>query len=150
MMWREIEDFERPYLLALGSALRSLRRHAGLTQAAVAEFTGMNLRSIGRIEAGHRRTRRSTLTRILNVLLNEDPSLGDLDQLLEGLIRRAGPALAPESAYEERVEATRRRRERRKEREWLRRMDVEDEARRLAQIMLNQQIAELRRTGRLA
>ena len=149
MTLRPVEECETPHLLALGSALRSLRGHAGLSQAAVADLTGMNLRSISRIEAGQRRTRRSTLARILAALLNEDPNLGDIDHLLDGLIRRAGPALAAESAYQERIEARRARRERRKERDWLRRMDVEDEAQRLAQIMLNQQISELRRTGRL-
>lgn len=149
MTRRPIEDDERPHLLALGSALRSLRNHAGLSQDAVADLTGMHPRSIERIESGHRRTRRSTLARILAVLISNDRGLGDVDQLLAGLIRRAGPALAPESAYQARIEARRARRERRKEREWLRRMAVEDEARRLTQVMLNEQIRELRRTGRL-
>lgn len=149
MTLRPVEECETPHLLALGTALRSLRWHAGLSQAAVADLTGMNLRSISRIEAGQRRTRRSTLARILAALLNEDPNLGDIDHLLDGLIRRAGPALAEESPHRERIEARRARRERRKEREWLRQMDVEDEAQRLAQNMLNQQISELRRTGRL-
>lgn len=150
MTLRPVEECETPHLLALGSALRSLRGHAGLSQAAVADLTGMNLRSISRIEAGQRRTRRSTLARILAALLNENPSLGDIDHLLDGLIRRAGPALAEESPHRERIEARRARRERRKEREWLRRMALEDEAGHLAQTMLSQQIAELRRTGHLS
>lgn len=149
MTWREIEDFEKPHLRALGSALRSLRQHAGLTQAAVADLTGMSPHTISRIERGRDRTRRSTLARILAAMLNEEPSLGNIDHLLDGLIRRAGPALAQESPHRERIEARRARRERRKERDWLRRMAVEDEAQRLARIMLNQQISELRRTGRL-
>lgn len=150
MTRRPLEEPELPHLRELGSALRHLREHVGLSRAALADATGMHPRSISRIEAGERRTRRSTLTRLLTALINHEGSLGDIDYLLEGLIRRAGPALAEESPHHERIEARRARRENRKEREWLRRMAVEDEARRLAHIMLNQQIAELRRTGRLA
>jgi transcriptional regulator with XRE-family HTH domain len=150
MTRRPIEEYEKPHLAELGTALRTLRQHAGLSQAVLADHTGMNPRSISRIESGERRTRRSTLTRLLTALLNEDETLGELDYLLDGLVRRAGPALAAESPYQERVEARRLRREERKEREWLRRMAVEDEARRISNLLLHQQISELRRTGRLA
>lgn len=149
MTWREIEDFEKTYLRALGSALRSLRRHAGLSQAAVAEHSGVHPRTIGRIEAGQRRTRRSTLRRILIALTNADGSLGDIEYLLDGLVRRAGPALAAESPYEDRIEARRRRRERRREREWLRAMAVADEAERIAHLYIRSQVVHLRRHGRL-
>jgi transcriptional regulator with XRE-family HTH domain len=150
MTRQPIEEYEKPHLAELGAALRSLRQHAGLTQAVLADRTGMHPRSIGRIEAGERRTRLSTLTRLLTALLNEDGTLGEMDYLLDGLVRRAGPALAAESPYRDRIEARRERRDKRKEREWLRRMAVEDEARRMSNLLLHQQISELRRTGRLA
>jgi transcriptional regulator with XRE-family HTH domain len=150
MTRRPIENHERPHLAELGAALRSLRQHAGLSRAVLADRTGMNQRSISRIEAGERRTRRSTLTRILKALVNEDETLGETDYLLDGLVRRAGPALAAESPYQERIEARRLRREKREEREWLRGMAIEDEARRMSSLLLHQQISELRRTGRLA
>lgn len=149
MTRRAIEDYERPHLAELGAALRTLRQHAGLSRAVLADRTGMNLRSISRIETAERRTRRSTLARLLSALVNEDETLGDMDYLLDGLVRRAGPALAPESPYQERIEARRLRREKRKEREWLRDMAVADEADRLAHLYVEQQITQLRRHGRL-
>jgi transcriptional regulator with XRE-family HTH domain len=150
MTRRPIEDYERPHLAELGAALRTLRQQAGLSRAVLAGRTGMNPRSIGRIESGERRTRQSTLTGILTALVKEDNTLGEMDYLLDGLVRRAGPALAPESPYRDRIEARRERRDKRKEREWLRRMAVEDEARRISNTLLHQQISELRRSGRLA
>jgi transcriptional regulator with XRE-family HTH domain len=150
MTRRPIENHEKPHLAELGTALRTLRQHAGLSRAVLADRTGMHPRSISRIEAGERRTRRSTLTRLLTALVNEDETLGDIDYLLDGLVRRAGPALAAESPYLDRIEARRERRDKRKEREWLRRMAVEAEARRISNLLLQQQISELRRTGRLA
>jgi transcriptional regulator with XRE-family HTH domain len=150
MTRRPIENHERPHLAELGIALRTLRQHAGLSRAVLADRAGMNPRSVGRIESGERRTRGSTLTRLLSALVNEDPTLGEMEYLLDGLVRRAGSALAAESPYRDRIEARRERRDKRKEREWLRRMAVEDEARRTANLLLQQQISELRRTGRLA
>jgi transcriptional regulator with XRE-family HTH domain len=150
MTRRPIEDHEKPYLTELGTALGTLRQHAGLSRAVLADRTGMNPRTISRIESGERRTRRSTLARLLAALVDEDNTLGEMDYLLDGLVRRAGPALAAESPYRDRIEARRERRDKRKEREWLRRMAVEDEARRICHLLLHQQISELRRTGRLA
>lgn len=150
MTRRPIEEWEVAHLLELGSALRHLREHVGLSRAALADATGLNPRSISRIEAGERRTRRSTLTRLLVALISEDAGLGSFDCLLEGLVRRAGPALALESPHQDRIEARRVRRERRKEREWLRSMAVADEAERLAYLYVEQQVRQLRRHGRLA
>jgi transcriptional regulator with XRE-family HTH domain len=149
MTRRPIEDYERPHLAELGTALRTLRQHAGLSRAVLADRTGMNQRSISRIESGERRTRRSTLTRLLTCLVNEDETLGEMDHLLDGLVRRAGPALAAESPYQGRIDARRLRREKRKEREWLRAMAVADEAERLAHLYIEQQITQLRRHGQL-
>lgn len=110
---RPVEPWEQPYLDALGTALRALRRDAGLTQADLAWRAGLAERSLRRIEHGQRRTRRSTLSRLVVGLL---PSAADgtaAAELEEALVLTAGPALAPESAYKERVQARRDRRRRR-------------------------------------
>jgi hypothetical protein len=62
--------------------------------------------TIQRIEAGARRTRRSTLDRIAEAL--GDPQLAGV------LAELAGPALAPESPYAERIARRRVRRHRRR------------------------------------
>ena len=110
-----IEAHEIPYLETLGERLASLRRDQCLTQVALAQMAELSTSSIARIEAGTRRTRRSTLDRIATALGH--PELAD------ELERVAGPAIAPESPYAERIT---RRRERRHGRtrareEWTRR-----------------------------
>jgi transcriptional regulator with XRE-family HTH domain len=94
---RPIEAAEIPHLEALGARLAAVRRDRGLAQDTLAEAAELSTSGIRRIEAGTRRTRRSTLDRIAAAL--GDPDLGDE---LAGL---AGPALAPESLYGERGSA---------------------------------------------
>jgi transcriptional regulator with XRE-family HTH domain len=106
---RPLEPSETPYLLALGIRLRELRRDSGLTQAQLAEAAELSCRHIERLEAGNRRTRRSTLARIAAAL--GDPLLGN--QLAD----LAGPALAPESGFAERIARRRARRARKRARE---------------------------------
>jgi transcriptional regulator with XRE-family HTH domain len=105
---RPIEPAETPYLAALGIRLRDRRRRKGLTQAQLAAASELSLRHLERIETGSRRTRRSTLSRIATAL--GDPSLE------KELAALAGPALAPESAFAERVARRRKRRARKRER----------------------------------
>jgi transcriptional regulator with XRE-family HTH domain len=62
--WRPIEAAEITYLEALGAHLAAVRRDHGLTQAALAEAAELSTSGIRRIEAGTRRTRRSTLDRM--------------------------------------------------------------------------------------
>lgn len=115
MSRRPIVDSERPYLLALGRLLATTRRAVGLTQQQVALEAGLHWTSVQRVELGQRRTRRSTLQRIAAVFVLQEPRVGPVDVLLDDLVRTAGPALAPESEYADRVA---RRRAAREERDW--------------------------------
>lgn len=112
---RPILAGEIPSLEALGRRLRELRRRTGLSQAALARAAQLNGATISRVEAGTRRTRRSTLERIASALVAELPDLGDADRLTDDLAALAGPALAPESAYADRVARRRKRRHRKRE-----------------------------------
>jgi hypothetical protein len=62
---------------------------------------------VERIEQGTRRTRRSTLEALLDVLLLACPELGERDELLQQLVVAAGPALAPESPHADKSRARR-------------------------------------------
>ena len=99
---RPIQPAETPYLSALGNRLRELRRDRGLTQAQLAVAADLSRRHVERLEAGTRRTRRSTLSRIAEAL--GGPSLEN------ELVTLAGPALAQESDFAERVARRRARR----------------------------------------
>jgi transcriptional regulator with XRE-family HTH domain len=94
----------------LGDNLSVLRVDAGLSQREFALGAGMSPKSIYRIEAGVRRTRESTLHRIAEVLVETEPNYGPVDRLTAYLVELAGPALAPESQYRDRVERRRARR----------------------------------------
>jgi hypothetical protein len=74
------------------------------------------VRQIEQIERGIRRRRRSTLDRIAAALVKVRPGLGTASDLADRLASLAGPALAPESKYRERVEKRRKARWRRLER----------------------------------
>jgi transcriptional regulator with XRE-family HTH domain len=78
-----------------------------VTQGELAKAAQLSTSTIQRIEAGTRRTRRSTLHRIAEAL--GDPKLASV------LADLAGPALAPESPYAERIARRRERRHRRRE-----------------------------------
>jgi transcriptional regulator with XRE-family HTH domain len=107
---------EVPYLAQLGDHLRRLRLDAGLAQWAMADLAVLAPRHIRRLERGECRTRRSTLERIANALADVNPDLGPADQLIDRLVELAGPALAPESPYADRIARRRARRVRKKER----------------------------------
>lgn len=104
---RPLEDREVPLLAALGSELRALRQQAQLTQAVPAWRAQIGERSLRRIEAGHRRTRTSTLRRLLFGF-----GLPDADECLTRLLLLAGQVVAPESEHAERIDERRQRRHR--------------------------------------
>lgn len=88
-----------------------LRQQAGMTQLAVSGWAGLSERSLRRIEAGGRRTRRSTLARIADALTSESGSPADSASALRRLLVAAGPTVADESEFAWRVEARRNQRE---------------------------------------
>lgn len=104
---RPITSAEVPYLATAGARLRAARVESGLLIREVAERAAIGANHVSAIERGKRRTRRSTLARIVTVLVDDDDNRR---RLLAELVDLAGPALAPESAYQERV--AKRRRER--------------------------------------
>lgn len=106
---RPIESWEAPLLEALGHRLRRARRDSGLTQAGVAVASSLSERSLRRLEAGQRRTRRSTLQRLADSMtVTSGPDAVDL---LDEFLEIVGPALAAESAFADRVARRRGRRE---------------------------------------
>jgi hypothetical protein len=113
---RPIESSEKPYLHALGEELKALRSQSGLTWMQVAHGSLLSYGHISALAYAFRRTRRSTLSRIVDTLVAANPDLGPADQLLDHLCGVAGPALAPESIYPDRVARTLRRRAKRRER----------------------------------
>jgi transcriptional regulator with XRE-family HTH domain len=98
-MLRPIEWHEVQHLHRMGDQLTALRRTAGLSQRRLADLAGLHRVSVARIEAGQRRTRRSTLARIAMALTATCPELGSPGALVDELARLAGRALAPESAW---------------------------------------------------
>lgn len=104
---RPLRAYERVHLERLGTLIATTRRAVGLTQAELALAASLSRVQVARIETGTRRTRRSTLTRLAGALVVEAPKLGPVARLVSDFVGEAGPALAEESAYAERV--TRRR-----------------------------------------
>lgn len=99
------------YLQRLGFFLARLRGAAGLTQYELGRGTHISRQQVARIEAGTRRTRASTLRAMAEVLAATPwANLGDPEELTEQLVDLAGPALAPESDYAEKIAAGRLRR----------------------------------------
>lgn len=99
---------EREHLERLGAELRALRCERGLTQVELARRSKMHHSSIGRHERGQRRVRRTTLERIAAALVDEDLAAETVD----GWVALAGPGLAQESDYADRVARRRERRHR--------------------------------------
>lgn len=108
---RPLQDWERPHLRRLGAELRLLRVEARMTQAGLAVAAGIAERSLRRIEHGERRTRRSTIERLSDALANAW-GVGLREHPLHRLLVAAGPVLAAESPFAERVAARRARRRR--------------------------------------
>lgn len=114
---RPIRPDEVPGLEALGAELRRLRRDvARVARPKLSARAQMSVRQIEQIERAIRRTRRSTLDRIAASLVDLAPNLGDPEELAERLAGLAGPGLAPESGYRERVEKRRKARRHRTKR----------------------------------
>ena len=107
MRRRPLQPEEVPDLEAMGADLRRHRLDSGVTQQSLADRVGMNRVSISNIERGQVRTRRSTLTDLANALRASD---GTVDHWCE----LAGPALAAESEYADRIARRRARRQRRR------------------------------------
>lgn len=128
---RPIRAHERGHLLTLGRLLGTVRRASGLTQAELALYADLHRVQVARIERGMSRTRRSTLERLAAALVVSNPGLGSAHRLADDLVEAAGPALAEESAYAERVA---RRRAKRSELAW-RHDEVADQGRALAAII---------------
>ncbi len=114
---RPLSPEERPWLDRLAFVLRELRLEAGLSQARLAARAGLAERSVRRLEHGQRRTRGSTLQRLAVALTREPSVLGTAEAVLALLLEAAGPSLAAESQYSERIDGRRKRRLRRARRE---------------------------------
>lgn len=100
---RPIDPSEVPHLQELGQEIRDQRMSLGLTLRTVADRAQITPSSLCMIEHGQRRSRASTLRRILTDGL-------EMPEVLENCIHLAGPSLAPESEYAERIERRRMRR----------------------------------------
>jgi transcriptional regulator with XRE-family HTH domain len=107
---RPIGPDEVPFLEALGAELRALREAAHLSRPALAWAAEISPTHLRYLEEGVRRTRRSTLGRVAAVLAESAPVAASANDLADYLASLAGPALAPESDYAERVHRRRRRR----------------------------------------
>ena len=95
-------------LEALGGELRRLRREvAGISRARLGVLAEVSSRQLEQIERGIRRTRRSTLERIAEALVQIRPDLGEPAALAVWLVALARNGLAPESEYRERVDKRR-------------------------------------------
>jgi DNA-binding XRE family transcriptional regulator len=89
--WRPLDDWELEHAAELGRRLRQLRLDARLPATHVADEAGVCRTTVWHLETGRRRTRRSTLVRLLQAVGRPD--------LVEELVAVAGPALAPESRW---------------------------------------------------
>lgn len=105
-----IRPEETFWLEQLGDYLRTCREDAGLTRSELAAAAQLSPGHLGQLEWGVRRTRRSTLTRIALALQGSDVDPDALESWVDLLCDLAGPALAAESTYKERVDQRRERR----------------------------------------
>lgn len=96
---RPLEAHELEPMRRLGRRVSELRMQTGLSHRVIAAGAVLTSRQLERIESAGRRTRRSTLDRILEAMLVGCPDLGDREVLLAELVALAGPALAGESPY---------------------------------------------------
>jgi hypothetical protein len=108
---------ERPFAIALGDELKALHWESRLTWQQVAERSLLSQGHLQCLCAGRKRTRRSTLTRLVSVFVEEEPWLGPVDDTVDYLCEIAGPALAAETDYPQKMARTLARRERRWTRE---------------------------------
>jgi len=95
-------------LEALGDELRRLRWDvARVARPVLAFHADMSVRQLEQIERGIRRTRRSTLERVAEALVQLKPGMGEPAALARRLAALAGAGLAPESVYRDRVDKRR-------------------------------------------
>ena len=140
---RPITADEVAGLEALGDELRRLRwKVARVARPALSVRAQVSVRQIEQIEQAIRRTRRSTLKRIAAALVEMKPELGEAAALAERLAELAGPGLAPESAYRDRVEKRRKARWAKRERHVLYRHSIP-----MLHAQLDAELREERRAG---
>jgi hypothetical protein len=114
---RPIASDEVVGLQALGDEIRRLRWNvARVHRPRLAVSAEVSVRQLEQIEQAIRRTRRSTLARIAGALVGLRADIGSAEELAERLAALAGPSLAPESEFQERVEKRRRARWRHRDR----------------------------------
>lgn len=109
-----LTDEEREVHGAAGARVRALRQSLRLTQGELGALVSLSASHIGRLERGVARWRESTLDRVLEhvTTTSDRPAVrADLAEIL-------ADAFAAESAYRERIDRRRRRRE------WARRGDT--------------------------
>lgn len=149
---RPIDPSEYPHLEKFGQALRELRKRAGLTQEQLAFSAELTPAQVGRLERGERRTRETTISRIVLALVRADRSLGDPDDVISDLAALLGPAMAPPTRGERRER--RRRDQRRMSRmEWLKgwmAKECERLAVEKAEVLAAEMVREWARTGKAA
>lgn len=98
---RPIEPEEVPFLREFGAILRGFRVHVGATQSMLGIEAQMHPMHVYRLERGARRTRLSTIWRLASALADFSDGELDADDVAELLVEAVGPALAPESKYED-------------------------------------------------
>jgi transcriptional regulator with XRE-family HTH domain len=97
--------------------LKEVRRLSGLTWREVSDRSQISPGHLSALSSGNKRTRRSTLARLASVVVDANPDLGDVEALVDDLCQIAGPALAAESDYRDRVDRRWARKERRQTRQ---------------------------------
>lgn len=89
---RPLSDEERRALAAMGATLREAREEAKFSRPELARASGVSRSHIAVLEAGERRTRHSTLRRLVEAMYDGAVA----DELLADLVDVAGPAIVPE------------------------------------------------------
>lgn len=123
--------------------MTAVRVGLGITRTAAADAALLSFWGFKAIETATRRTRASTLQRIADGLVRladpDDEESLDADKLVAEWIELAGPALAPESPWQARIERRARRRQRRKVQGLVTDAKVEARARLLAERWLSEE-----------
>jgi transcriptional regulator with XRE-family HTH domain len=103
---RPLSATEYEAALQLGQTLRQVREHLGLPRTFLARQAQINEKHLWDLEHGYRRTRPSTLRRLADGLC---AWVDDVDPVLltAELVALAGPAIAAESQYRDRVDRRR-------------------------------------------
>lgn len=97
-------------LAALGQRLRELRTSAGLGLGRLAVLTGIKDATLQSVELARHRTRASSVRRVVAALVDADPALGTVEELMVELMAIAAGTLAAESEFVDRIERRRTRR----------------------------------------